>query len=92
MPAGKSCYVCKHTKAQDPGVHMHLFPVNTEKRQQWCQALNTQEKDLPKDARVCSRHFPNGDAVNLPSLSLGKRFASPKRRPAPTCLPLSPRK
>lgn len=92
MPAGKSCYACKHTKAQDPYVHMHQFPKDSKRRQQWCQALNIDEKDLPKDARICTRHFQNGDATNLPSLTLGKRFASPKKRPAPVRLPLPPRK
>ena len=57
---------------------MHLFPTNPTRRQQWCEALSVQEKKLPKAAWVCSRHFPNGDTSNLPSLSVGKRFASPE--------------
>ena len=94
MPAGKSCYVCKHTKAQDPGVHMHRFPANPQKRHQWLQALDVEDKFLPKDARVCSRHFRNGNTANLPSMSLGKRFASPAKRRALTRQPhaIPPRK
>ena len=92
MPAGKSCYICKHTKAHDPGVHMHRFPGNPERKQQWLQALNLLEKDLPREVRICSRHFPDGDTLKLPSLSLGKRFASPIKRPATIRLPLQPRK
>lgn len=33
--------------------------------------------------RVCSRHFRGGDATSAPSLALGKRFASPKKRWTP---------
>ena len=92
MGGGKSCIVCKHTKARDPAVHMHRFPHNPGKRQQWCKALCVQEEDLQSDARVCTRHFPNGDTSNLPSLSVGKRFASPKKRPAPSRVPVLPKR
>ena len=33
--------------------------------------------------RVCSRHFPNGDASQVPSLYLGAKFASPKKMQSP---------
>ena len=36
------------------------------------EALGLGEADLPKDARVCSHHFPDGDATKLPSLTLEK--------------------
>ena len=91
----KCCYICKHTKARDPGVCMHRFPASSERRQQWCQILQIQEKDLPKDARICStccRHFVDGDTSNLPSLSIGKRFASPKKWPLLIRVPVPPRK
>ena len=71
---------------------MHRFPEDHEKRQQWCLALNIAVTNIPKDARISTRHFPNGDTTNLPSLVLGKRFASPKKRPAPFRLPAPPRK
>ena len=41
---------------------------------------------------MCSRHFPDGDALKLPSLSLGKRFASPSKRRAVVRLPLKSKK
>ena len=88
MAGGKSCIVCKHTKTKDPSVHMHRFPRNLIRRKHWCKALCIQEKELPRDARVCSRHFLNGDTSNLPSLSMGKRFASPKKHPLPVRIPL----
>ena len=91
MGGGKSCIVCKHTRARDPGVHMHRFPANPDKRQEWCEALCLQEKDLRSNTRVCSRHFPNGDISNLPSLSVGKRFASPKKRPVSIRVPVRPK-
>ena len=34
-------------------------------------------------SRVCSRHFPDGDAKKEPEVNLGKRFASPKKRDHP---------
>ena len=52
------------------------------------EALNIEQSEsIPSDARVCSRHFPDGDALKLPSLSLGKRFASPRKRRAVVRLP-----
>ena len=37
-------------------------------------------------------HTSNGDTSNQPSLSVGKRFASPKKRPAPSRIPVLPKK
>lgn len=92
MGGGKACIICKHTKVRDPGVHMHRFPANPDKRKAWCEALCVEEKNLPSDARVCSRHFPYGDTSNLPSLSVGKRFASPKKRPLSIRVPVQSKK
>ena len=39
--------------------------------------------DLKEHHRVCSRHFPNGDATQTPSLNIGKRFASTKKLQTP---------
>ena len=50
MTGGNSCLICKHTKVKDPGVHMHWFPANPSRRQQWCEVLSVQEKKLPKAA------------------------------------------
>ena len=92
MPTGKSCIVCKYTKALDPTVHMHRIPKVVPLRQQWLEALGIEETDLPKDPRVCSRHFSDGDATKLPSLTLGKKFASPKKPSAAIFIPLPPTK
>lgn len=45
--------------------------------QQRSKALNL--KETMKSSRISSRHFSKGDAKLLPSLHLGKRFASKKR-------------
>ena len=50
-----------------------------------------QEKDLQSDARVCSRHFPNGDTSNFSPLSMGKRFPSLKKRPVSIRVPVRPK-
>ena len=92
MPTGKSCFVCKHTKAVDPTIHMHRTPKEGTHRQQWLEAMGIEEVDLPKDPRVCTHHFPDGDATKLPSLTLGKKFASPKKRSVPIRKPLAPTK
>ena len=36
-----------------------------------------EESELRSQTRVCSRHFPDGDAKTEPMATLGKRFASP---------------
>ena len=42
------------------------------------------EADLVKPhSRVCSRHFPGGDATKEPQLALGKRFTSPRKKDHP---------
>ena len=57
---------------------MHRIPKVAPLRQQWLEVLGIEETDLRKDPRVCSRHFSDGDATKLPSLTLGKKLPSPK--------------
>lgn len=78
MP-GDACIVCGNTRAKDPSVSMHRFPKEETKKQRWLKALEL--NDVSNHARICSRHFPEGDAkLHEPQLNLGKRFASPKKR------------
>ena len=43
------------------------------------EALNIEQSEsIPSDARVCSRHFPDGDALKLPSLSLSESGLHPQ--------------
>lgn len=79
MP-GDTCVVCGNTRAKDKSVSMHRFPQDKAKRQRWIEALSLQDVVIEDHHRVCSRHFPNADARNDPQLTLGKRFASPKKQ------------
>ena len=38
------------------------------------------EEDVTKDSRVCSRHFPGGNILKPPAMTLSKRFASPIKK------------
>ena len=72
--------MCKKTnRTKIKNVSMYRFPKDLEKRRQWLTALNLTEESLKEHHRVCSRHFPNGDATHTPSLHIGERFASPKK-------------
>ena len=44
------------------------------------RAMGLREDGIKDHHRVCSRHFPNADPRNKPELSLGKRFASPRKQ------------
>ena len=75
MP-GNTCIVCANTR-KDTSVSFFRVPKEKTKSLRWLKALELKDGDT----RVCSRHFPGGDAQpHDPQLSLGKRFASPKKR------------
>ena len=75
-----TCFVCGNTKAKDPSVSFHRFPMDPERRSKWITYLHLKESAVKDFHRVCSRHFPNGDGTNNdPCLTLGKRFASPMK-------------
>ena len=80
-----TCIVCKKTAKKDASVSLHRLPPKSEsgRRQQWLCALGIQEKQVRDHHRVCSLHFPSGDVTQVPSLSLGKRFAFPKKMSTP---------
>ena len=75
--------VCGNTRASDPSVSFHRFPANPVKRAVWLRVFQMDASDLKPYSRVCSRHFPDGDAKKEPEVNLGKRFASPKKRDHP---------
>ena len=58
---------------------MFRFPADKRNRQRWLEALNLTEAEVGEHSRVCSRHFLHGDPSTVPSLDIGKRFASPKK-------------
>ena len=72
--------MCGNTRQKDKSVSLHRFPRKEPKRGRWLDALELVEEDLKNFHSLCSRHFPDGDATKDPQLSLGKRFASPKKR------------
>ena len=39
------------------------------------------EDEVQAHMRVCSRHFPDGNASSTPDTTLGKRLSSPKKGP-----------
>lgn len=79
MP-GDRCIVCGNTKAKDVSMSMHRFPMDEKKRNEWCKAFGLREGAVKAYSRVCSRHFRDGIVANGPEKTLGKRFASPKKR------------
>ena len=77
--AGDRRIVCGNSRSKDKSVSLHRFPVDPTKRQAWIAALKLREGDVKAHSRVCSRHFPNADPSKTPDLTLGKRFASPRK-------------
>ena len=82
MP-GEMCIVCKNSRVKFPGLTYHRFPANPERRAKWLSVFQLSEAELKLHARVCCRHFPDGDAQKDPQITLGKRFASPIKKGAP---------
>ena len=78
MP-GDTCVCCGNSRQKDPSVSMHQFPRDPTLRSKWIKALKLDGSAIKDHHRVCSRHFPQGNAKNKPSISLGKCFASPKK-------------
>ena len=75
MP-GDLCIACGSTRKKDPGASFHRFPVDERWRGVWLRVFQLQETQVKPHTRVCSRHFPGGDATKDPQLGVGKRFAS----------------
>ena len=77
-----SCIVCKRLASKELKITLHRFPPKShaDKRKKWLKALNLSEDDIAPHHKVCSRHFQNGDTSQLPTLHLGRKFLSPKKR------------
>ena len=54
-------------------------PKHSNVRSQWLSALALTDDIIWDYHQVCSHHFPNGDVTQIPSLTIGERFASPKK-------------
>ena len=75
---GHRCCVCGNS--HDPGVSFHRIPKEPERRALWLRVFELREEDIKPCTRICSRHFPEGDAKKTPNVTLGKRFASPIKK------------
>ena len=76
---GTSCVVCKRTKKKGDSISMYRIPSCPIKRKEWVECLSLDETSLRDYHRVCSEHFPNGDQAQKPSLTLGRKFVSPRK-------------
>ena len=76
MPSN-TCIVCGSTKRKGENVSMFWIPSDPGLKQLWLDALGL--KEAKSHVRVCSRHFLHGNSSNVPSLNIGKWFASPKK-------------
>lgn len=71
MP-GQRCRICANSQVKDPSISFHRFPRDPLVRGKWLEVFQLLESDLKPSTRVCSRHFPDGNVKNLPSMSIGK--------------------
>ena len=77
---GHTCVVCGNSKAKDANVTFHRIPKDAVKRVRWLEVFDIREEAIKESTRVCCRHFPNGNCSKEPSITLGKRFASPRKK------------
>ena len=71
-----SCIVCGKKKDKNIKLSLHRFPKNPSIRQVWLHELRLSENDISPSSRLCSLHFRDGNASNIPSLSMGEKFGS----------------
>ena len=76
---GGCCILCGKKKSARHSVSLHRFPRKKELRDQWLSSLSLTEHDITVNSRVCSVHFRDGNPTNVPSRSVGPKFAA---RPA----------
>ena len=82
MP-GQQCCVCDNSRTKDPGLSFHRFPnerMNLERRAVWLREFGMREEHITTNSRDCLRHFPSGDVLKSPAMTLGNQFASPIKK------------
>ena len=77
---GHTYVVCGNTKVKDSSVTFHRIPKETERRAWWLKVFDIREEVIKESTQVCCRHFPDGDCRKEPSITLGKHFASPRKK------------
>ena len=64
--------------------NLDIIDSLVRRRALWLQAFSLAEDEVIKHHyRVYSRHFQDGNPQNKPETTIGKKFASPKRKDAP---------
>ena len=76
---GGCCILCGKKKSARHSASLHRFPTKREIRDQWLSSLSLTEHDITVNSRVCIVHFRDGNPTNVPSRSVGHKFAA---RPA----------
>ena len=75
--------LCKHLRAKDPNISFHRFPADPVVRGRRLRVFELEESQVKSYSKVCSRHFPGGDAKQDSQVAQGKWFASPKKKGTP---------
>ena len=73
MP-GQRFSVCGDTKTIDANSSFHRIPKNSARRSLWLDVFGLSEEDILSSTHVCSRHFPEGNVKEIPSMPLGKVY------------------
>ena len=73
---GGSCIICGGKKNSQYKVSLHRFPKKQEACKKWLRGLSLTENDITENSRVCSMHFRDGNPCNIPSRSVGAKFAA----------------
>ena len=76
---GNTCIVCGNTHVKNGSVFLHRFPRDKVKRRRWSEALDLKDVVIKDYHHVCSHNLFDADASKDPQLTLGKKFALPKK-------------
>ena len=71
---GGSCIICGKKKSVQH-ISLHWFPKKQAVRTKWLSSLRLTGGDITENSRVCSMHFCDGNPCNIPSHSIGEKFA-----------------
>ena len=75
-----SCVCCGHVKRKNENICIYVSFFSGSQGSSWrLVSLNLTEGDITEQSRICSKHFLHGHSLSLPVLSLGRRFASPRK-------------
>ncbi|VEN47126.1 unnamed protein product [Callosobruchus maculatus] len=77
------CFICKiySHKPENAGFSFHRLPTDSDTRDIWLQRLGLKDTVLPKDTRLCSKHFEPDAFITME----GKRTLL-KKGALPSCI------